>query len=198
MYDYKSYLIDNKYLLGVDKYIGKRELLDLTASFLKKHLDYLNEKLKDGCRKIYVCFYEDNDRINFSKCLVDKIYQIIDKEKDKNLLLGFQRDSDVHFLLRDDIFVKINKSVLKSDLGNVDYKDITKIKDYYDVIILPYLIKDIYHRDMFCLDDMSYIKMLIYMAFSYCKDSLYLLCPISRKDEYSDLFDKLMGVLSYE
>lgn len=190
MYDYKKYLKEHKQLLGVDTYVHQEELLQLTSLFLKKHLDELNEQVRDTNRKIYVCFYDDSDRIYFSRYLVDKVYSIIKKKEHNSIVLGVQDNSDVSLLVKDGMFVKVSKNTLRCDVREVESNIISSIDMDYSVVIIPYLIKDMYHKDMFRKDDINQVKILIYMALSHCKDSFYLLCPLSRKEEYQGLFDK--------
>lgn len=190
MYDYKKYLKEHKQLLGVDTYVHQEELLQLTSLFLKNHLYELNEQVRDTNRKIYVCFYDDGDRIYFSRYLVDMVYSIIKKQKHNNIILGVQNNNDISLLVKDSRFVKVSKSTLKCDIGEVECNSISSIDKDYSVVIVPYLIKDMYHKDMFRKDDINQVKILIYMALSHCKDSFYLLCPLSRKEEYRGVFDK--------
>ena len=96
-------------------------------------------------------------------------------------------------LLSEGYFYKESEYVLGSDYGNIECFSIDNISSRYDIVVLPDLIADSYHKDLF--SSLEYdIKVGLYMAMNSSLSKVYLMCPISRKKEYLSLFKSLGNV----
>ena len=193
MYDYRDYLKKYKYLIGKDTFL-EGELSLLTSSFLKDNIRDINQKIFECKRDICICFYKDDSRVYFSLEISKIVQNIMKMEKGKKVVLGFDNLKDMQLLLRDNEFIKVNKNTLRSKMGDILGVNISSIGENYSVIVLPYLIRDVFHKDMFMKNEIERVKFTIYMALGYCKDKMYILCPISRKKEFEGVFSKLYNV----
>jgi len=78
------------------------------------------------------------------------------------------------------------------DRINIDVLEIFKIDKLYDNIILPYLVKDSYHDELFLNDYWYNFKVLLYVALNKCKKKLVVLCPNSKREEIDNVISKLV------
>ena len=194
LYDYKSYLSDNKELLISNVYLNEGELTELTNRFLKGNLRYLNEKISDSKNSICVCFYEEENKLRYLYNLSRKIYDIVGSEKKKGIAFAFESKRDMNLLTRGDLFYKDSYNVLKCDYGVIDCYNVLDILKKYQVVILPNLIRDSYHSLLLDSDDYYRVKVGLFMALSKCTERVYLLCPNSMRDRYISLLEKLPNV----
>ena len=194
LYDYKTYLSQRKDLVVPHTYYHEEELSMLTKEFLRENLNYLNEEIYQSKKCVCICFYDEENKLRYSKRLTEKVYQILKLEHQHQVLFSFQNRDDVKLLLTEEYFSKNDRKSLKSDYGIISCEELTHLSKNYDVIVLPYLIKDSYHQNLFLKDDFYQVKVELFVALSKCKNKVYLLCPLSKKDKYLPLFEKLPNV----
>ena len=95
---------------------------------------------------------------------------------------------DVNVLVDGCNFNRLDKKTLSVlDKDSVLVEEVLKIDKCYDNIILPYIVKDCYHESLF-ISDIYNIRIMLYLAFSKCRDSLIILWPSSRIDDVGNIF----------
>ena len=185
LYDYKKYLYENQSIPVINTFLGKEELSILTKKFLKDNLKIINKYLEDNIKKVTVYEYNDSNRLhvynNISECCLELL-----KEYD-NSVIALRDLKDINIFNSNKYFSKLNKNTLIVENNTINVYEIKKIDKIYDNIILPYLIKDNYHNELF-IDDYQYnIKIMLYVALSKCRHSLIILIPNSKVLELNEL-----------
>jgi hypothetical protein len=171
-------------------YLDKKEINTLTRSFLKDNLMIINKSLEEMVKEVKICVYDDSNRVyvyrNIGECCSNIL---VNKE---NTLLAFRNLKDINILIGSNKFTKLDKdTLLTKDKEKIKVGEILKIDKLYNTIILPYLIKDDYHDELF-KDDYQYnIKVMLYVALSKCRDNLIILCPSSRSIELNMILGNL-------
>ena len=191
MYGYRDYLNANKYLILPDSYLSFGELSSLTDSFISNHLFYFYEKMSEIDRDVCVCFYEEESRLRFSRNLTEVVYHILDGEKGKKILFGFDDLKDIKVLLSYRIYERVDRNTFRGEQGVFHCSLISSIDSNYSVIVLPYVIRDSYHEEV---DEFYKLRISIYMALCHCKEKLYLLCPSSKRGKVEELFEGVKRV----
>lgn len=191
LYDYKKYLYENQKIPIAHVLIDHQELSTLTTTFLRKNLDIINKVLEDNQKEILVQYYNDFNRLhvyqNISICCDNLL-----KNNNKNILLGFTNLGDMKLLISSGLFSKFDKNTLFiQSREKIPCEEILKISKLYDMIMIPYLIKDSYHDDFLRMDYDYHIKVMLYIALSKCRKKLILLCPESKKYELRDILKSL-------
>lgn len=190
LYDYKKYLYENGSVPIMHTYLDKKEINTLTRSFLKDNLMIINKSLEEMVKEVKICVYDDSNRVyvyrNIGECCSNIL---VNKE---NTLLAFRNLKDINILIGSNKFTKLDKdTLLTKDKEKIKVGEILKIDKLYNTIILPYLIKDDYHDELF-KDDYQYnIKVMLYVALSKCRDNLIILCPSSRSIELNMILGNL-------
>lgn len=191
LYDYKKYLYQNQRLPIAHVYLDYQELNYLTASFLKENLVVINKAFEENKKEIEIQYYEDGNRLhvyqNISVCC-DKLLE----NATKNTMLAFIDLKDMKLLISSRLFSKCDKNTLfTQNREKILCEEVLKISKLYDTIILPYLITDYYHEDFLKTDYDYYIKVMLYVALSKCRQKVVLLCPRSRKQELKKILKNL-------
>lgn len=190
LYDYKRYLYENQLLPVMDTYLSKDELSILTKKFLKDNLKIINDTLEKTNKSISVLEYDDSNRLriyqNISNCCFEELNKL-----GSNGLIGFNSLKDVNILIGNNGFTKVDKNTLMVDGYRVNVGEVLKIDKMYDVIMLPNLIKDIYHEDIFNDNYQYKLKVMLYVALNKCRRELILLCPSSKRDEVDVILNKV-------
>ena len=194
MYEYKMYLNEKKCLFLPHCYLGFDELHHLTKMFLRVHLNFLNGFIEKNQSHICVCFYDDNNRLRYALNLASKVYDIVSSCCDKKVIFGFSNKNEIKSLIQGDYFVKDTKDTLKCDCGSFLCCGITHIDKKYDVIVLPSLIKKNFYKGVKKIDDVELVKIGLFTALNKCRDKVYLLCPLSRKEHYVKVFSSFLDV----
>ena len=194
LYDYKSYLNHHKCLMVPHLFLGRDEIASYTGMFLKEHLDDLNEQIKNNQKDICVCFYDDKNRFKSFIHLNEKICHAVELEKGKNILFGLQDKNEIKYLLVGDYFTKIGQNILQCNCGSVMCDTLSHVDKKYDVVVLPMLIADSYHQDMFRNDEINQVKIGLFMGLCRSREKLYVMVPISQEDKYKVLFDSISNV----
>ena len=189
LYDYKKYLFENQVIPITHTYLNKEEVKSLTKKFLKENLEIINKSFETTTKNIKIYEYNDNNRLrvynNIGECSLKAL-----NEYPNNSLFAFNNLNDSKVLIGN-FFTKTNKNMLLSN-NNIKIKveEILKIHQIYDTIVLPYLIKDNYHDELFNEDYQYNIKVMIYVALSKCRHNLIILCPSSKTKELGNLLEK--------
>ena len=194
LYDYKSYLDHHKCLAVPYLFLGSDEVAFYTGMFLKEHLNDLNERIKNNQKNICVCFYDDRNRLKSYVCLNECIYHVLELEKGKDILFGIQDKFDMKYLLIGDFFTKVSQSILHCNYGNVTCDTLFHVDKKFDVVVLPMLIPDSYHQDMFRNDEVNQVKVGLFMGLRQSRERLYVMVPVSQKKKYKKIFDSISNV----
>lgn len=186
LYDYKNYLYSRQIIPIMDTFINKEELDLLTREFVCNKLFCLDNNIKMD-KVINILEYDDSNRFRIYSNISNNCYKIL-LECSSNTLIGLSNFSDINILVDGCNFNKIDKNTL-SILGkdSILVEEILKIDKCYDNIILPYIIKDCYHESLF-FSDVYNVKIMLYRAFSKCRDSLIILWPSSRIGDVGTIF----------
>ena len=190
LYDYKKYLLNNQTIPIPNTYISKTELNNLTKNFLKDNLAIINKSLENNKKEILIYEYNDTHRLhiypNISKCCSN----ILTKES-KNTIIALNQIKDINLLI-DDNLIKYSKNTLKlSNNTKIKVEEILKIDKLYDTIILPFIIKDKYHDDLFLKNNHYNTKVTLYIALTKCRSKVIIICPTSKKEELNQLLGNL-------
>jgi len=199
MYDYKKYLHEKKSLPTLDTYKSIFELSNLTKEFLKDNLKKINQKLEENQNTIYIYPYEDSNRLKNSKTITKFSSKIIEQIPDKKeLLIAVNHLSEINPLLIDSPLSKLDKNtMITNKKEKFHYEEICKLEKNYSHILLPYLIPDRYHEDPFTQNKEYQIKLKLYIAITYCKNNIYLLCPNSKLSKLTKRLEKLKTKIIY-
>ena len=191
LYDYKRYIYQNQRLPIAHVMQDYQELNSLTASFLKENLAIINKALEENKKEIDIQCYDDQNRLHIYQNIGECCEEIL-KDNKKNVMFGFTNLKDMKLLISSKKFSKCDKNTLfDCEKRNYPCEEILNISRVYDTIILPYLIKDYYHEDFLRNDDYYYIKVMLYVALSKCREKLVVLCPESRKQELTNILKRL-------
>lgn len=191
LYDYRKYLYDNQVIPISQVYLNKEEIKRLTKCFLKDNLKIINKFLEENNKEIKICEYDDNNRLHVYRNISDNCARVLEEYNDR-VLIAFNDLKNINILIGNNNFVKKDKkTLLFKNKNNIEVEEVLKINKIYDTIVLPYLIRDYYHDNLF-KDDYQYsVKVMLYVALSKCRNRLVLLCPSSKKAE----LDQLLGNL---
>lgn len=191
LYDYKKYLYNNQTLPIAHTYLNYEELNNLTLSFLKDNLEIINKALEENKKEIDIRCYDDKNRLRVYNNISECCKKILD-DNDKSVSFAFEQLKDINILIGSSLFFKKTKNMLSTnDKKVVLCEEILKISKLYNIIVLPYLIIDDYHEDFLRKDVDYYIKLMLYVSLSKCRDKVILLCPKSRKQEVLILLKKI-------
>lgn len=188
LYDYKKYLYKNQSIPVMNTFLGKEEISILTKKFLKDNLKIINKYLEENIKKIKAIKYDDSNRLhvyqNISGCCLDIL-----KEYDESII-ALRDLKDVSIFNSNKKFSKLDKNTLIVENNTINVDEILKIDKIYNNIILPYLIKDNYHNELFKKDYQYNIKVMLYVALNKCRHNLIILIPSSKIEE----LNKLLGL----
>ena len=186
LYDYKNYLYSNQIIPIMDTFINKKELEVLTREFICNKLFCLDNNIKMD-KVINILEYDDSNRFRVYSNIRDNCYKIL-LGCSNDTLIGLANLSDVNVLVDGCNFNRLDKKTLSVlDKDSVLVEEVLKIDKCYDNIILPYIVKDCYHESLF-ISDIYNIRIMLYLAFSKCRDSLIILWPSSRIDDVGNIF----------
>ena len=187
LYDYKKYLYDNQSIPIMHTYFGKGEISSLTRMFLRENLDIINESLANCSKEVVVFEYDDSNRLHVYANIGECCYSFLKNNKG-NCVMAFRDYRDINILVGSDRFVKVDKNTLLFDnKKEIGVMEIFGLDKGYDTIVLPYLIRDSYHDDLFRDSYLYRVKVMLYVALNKCRHKLVLLCPRSKMGEVSDL-----------
>ena len=188
--DYKKYLYDNQITPITHTYLNKNEVTQLTKKFLKDNLEIINKSLEQNTKEIIIYEYNDDNRLHIYKNISEACSNIINNCN--NCLISLKNIKDANILIGNNNFTKLDKNtLLTNNKTKIKIEEILKIDKIYDTIILPYLIKDNYHDEIFITDYLYNIKVMIYVALNKCRHNLVILCPSSQKQEITNLLGKI-------
>jgi len=191
LYDYKKYLYENQIIPITHTYLNKEELNSLTKKFLKDNIEIINKSLKETAKEIKVYEYSDNNRLHIYRNIGNKCLEILNQYKD-NCLLALEHLKDAKILISNNNFTKLDKNtLLTTNKTKIKVEEVLKINKIYDTILLPYIIKDKYHDELFEVNYQYNIKVMLYIALNKCRHNLIILCPSSKKEELNQLLDGL-------
>lgn len=191
LYDYKKYLYENQVIPIMHTYLDKREVNSLTNSFLKDNLAIINKSLEETNKDIEVYEYDDGNRLKVYSNITMCCSKVLEQQGSAGML-GFECLKDINILMGDNIFTKLDRNtLLTKEKVSIRVEEILKIDKLYDTIVLPYLIKDSYHEELF-KDDYQYnVKVMLYVALNKCRNKLVILCPSSKVEELNKLLFSL-------
>ena len=187
-YEYKTYLNDSKCLAVPHSYLNLDEMFHLTGMFFKQNIEYFNQQMKNNKKNIYICFYDDSNKLKSSIYLIENIYDIISRNHDKKFSFCFQNIREMKKCLKEDYFVKVGHNVIQSQYGNICCYDILHVDKKCDNIVLPFIIRDMFHQGIIEKDEVYQVKSSLFMVLSKCREGVYLMCPLSRKNRYLEVF----------
>lgn len=183
-YDYKSYLNNSKIIPILNCYIDYNEITNITNDYINSNLEVIDKNLKDKANKhISIYIYDDSNRLLISKNKSIISNKIVSKIKDKSKILLLGKNSyDIKDILIDNYFCKKDKNTIIYTKDNIviDYKDLTtEIKNNYNNIILINLIPNKYDENILEKNYNYKIKLLLYIALTKSKNTVYILWPKS-------------------
>ena len=191
LYDYKKYLYENQAIPIAHTYLNKGEINFLTKKFLKDNLSIINKSLEETTKEIKIYEYDDNNRLHIYRNISDCCSNIL-KQQSKETLVAFNHLKDINILINNNKFTKIDKNtLLTNDKVKINVEEILKIDKIYNTIILPYLIVDCYHEELFKNDYQYNVKVMLYVALNKCRKDLIILCPSSKRKEVDQLLGNL-------
>lgn len=183
-YDYKNYLNDNKIIPILNCYTDYNEINNITKNYINSNLELIDKTLKSKANKhISIYIYNDSNRllINKNKSIITN--KIVSKMRDKDKLLILGKNSyDAKDILIDNYFSKKDKNTIIYNKDNVliDYKYLNlEINNNYNNIVLINLIPNKYEEDILEKNYAYKIKLLLYIALTKSKNTVYILWPKS-------------------
>ena len=183
LYDYKKYMLDNQLIPIKDVYTCYEELSILTTNFINDNLTFLNDYINNKKDNIKLVEYDDSNRLKVYHNIGDICFNMI-RNLEGNTLIGFNNMKEINIVLSSNKFVRVNENSLISNNGKkVSVSNILKIDKMYDNIILPYIIKDNFHDELFELEYKYNIKLMIYASICKCKNNLVILVPSSKLEK---------------
>ena len=189
LYDYKKYLYQNQSIPVMHTFLGKEEISILTKKFLRDNLKIINKSLEENIGKIKIYEYDDSNRLHVYQNISEGCYEVL--KEYANSVIALRNLGDANIFNGNSAFSKLNKNTLMVDnVGNVVVDEISKLDKNYDNIVLPYLIKDNYHNELFKRDYQYNIKVMLYVALSKCRHNLIILLPSSKIEK----LNKLLGI----
>lgn len=187
-YEYRNYFNEHRKLASKHTYLGIQELQLLRIDFLKEYFYSFQKNINNIDKDIYICLYDDSSRIKSQVNLVRCVTYIIDNCYDRECSFMVGKREEIKNLL-------FNGYLYRNSAYQVKYKDKVisccdnyKTKYKYSCVILPFLIQDRYHVNMLEKRDSYYIKMGFVTALDRVRDSMYLLCPLSKSKEIRSMF----------
>ena len=189
-YQYRSYLNENKKLFVKDCFCDMEEIKNLKNRFLIQYMDFFNKQIISNKKEIYICFYDDRERLKVGESLCRSVYSILLPVKNRDISFLFLDKGEIKKLVGYDCFYKSGTYQLESDIGKFNCYSLYTYKKS-DLVLLPFLIKDQYHMNMLSVNDVYQVKVGIYLAMDKCKDGVYIMCPYSRRSDYMKVFDGL-------
>ena len=193
-YEYRDYFNSHRKLASKHTYLGIRELQLLRIDFLKEYFSSFQEYMKNMDKNIYICLYDDSSRVGSQVNLISSVTSILDNCYDRECCFMIGKREEIKNLL-------FNGSLYRNSTYQVKYKDkvIDVIENYktkykYSCVILPFLVQDRYHVNMLEKKDSFYIKMGFVTALDRARDSMYLLCPLSKSKEIHSMFHEFSCV----
>ena len=193
LYDYRSYVNDKKCLAVSHVFNGMDELNNLTSEFMKDNLDYLNQKMKENKKSIYISFYDEENKLRSTLNMVSRVASIV-SEEDRETCFAFLSKGDMRVMFNGGYFIKKSQDVLESHYGSYKCVSLSTISKKYDIIILPNLISSSYCYRLSDMSEFYRVKFGLFMALDKCRYGVYLLCPNSKSSEYLKMFEGINNV----
>ena len=116
-----------------------------------------------------------------------------------DILIGVDNSKQLDNIVLKNYFYKYTTtSLITSSKKIVCCQEITNIKNLYNSILLPFLIKDKFHDNLLEENNSYNIKVMIYVTLNRCRDNLIILCPSSKRNLIEKTLENITNVCYVE